>query len=150
MSILVPGASRGERPSTLTEGVVIGTTEPGKLELRSDPVEINAGRRTVELIVENTGDRPVQIGSHFHFFEVNAALAFDRARAFGMHLDIPSGTAARFEPGEDKKVVLTEYAGKQAIYGFNGLTNGSVRSDAVKAAAVRRAAAAGFALARQV
>jgi len=127
------------------DGVIVGDPDVGRLELKNDEIEINAGRRTVELTVENRGDRPIQVGSHFHFFEVNSALAFDRPLAFGMHLDIPSGTAARFEPGEEKKVVLTEYAGKRAVYGFNGLTNGSVRSDAVKAAAVRRAAMEGFA-----
>jgi urease beta subunit len=126
------------------DGVIVGDSDVGRVELRNEEIEINAGRRTVELTVENRGDRPIQIGSHFHFFEVNSALAFDRPRAFGMHLDIPSGTAARFEPGEEKKVVLTEYAGKQAVYGFNGLTNGSARSDAVKATAVRRAAMEGF------
>ena len=130
------------------DGVVVGTSEIGKLDLRPEEVEINAGRLTVELTVENTGDRPVQVGSHFHFFEVNAALVFDRPRAFGLHLDIPSGTAARFEPGEDKKVTLTEYAGRQAVYGFNNLTNGSVRSEAVKAAAVLRARAEGFRFAK--
>lgn len=123
---------------------MVGNPDIGRIDLASGDVEINAGRRTVELTVENTGDRPIQVGSHFHFFEVNRALAFDRSQAFGMHLDIPSGTAARFEPGEERKVVLTEYAGKQAVYGFNSLTNGSVRSDAVKAAAVGRARAAGF------
>jgi urease subunit gamma/beta len=133
------GAGRGA-----TDGVVVGTSEVGRVDLRAEDIEINAGRRTVELVVENTGDRPVQVGSHFHFFEVNSALAFDRPRAFGMHLDIPSGTAARFEPGEERKVSLTEYAGKQAVYGFNGLTDGSVRSDAVRIAAVGRARAAGF------
>ena len=127
------------------DGVIEGDSDVGRLELKDDEIEINTGRRTVELTVENRGDRPIQVGSHFHFFEVNSALAFDRPLAFGMHLDIPSGTAARFEPGEEKKVVLTEYAGKRAVYGFNGLTNGSVRSDAVKAAAVRRAAIEGFA-----
>jgi urease subunit gamma/beta len=126
------------------DGVVVGCSDIGRIDLSGGDVEINAGRRTVELTVENTGDRPIQVGSHFHFFEVNSALAFERSQAFGMHLDIPSGTAARFEPGEERKVVLTEYAGKQAVYGFNGLTNGSARSDAVKAAAVQRARAAGF------
>jgi urease subunit beta len=131
------------------DGVVIGNPEVGRVELGAGDIEINAGRRTVELTVENTGDRPIQVGSHFHFFEVNRALAFDRPRAFGMHLDIPSGTAARFEPGEERKVALTEYAGKQAVYGFNGLTNGSARSDAVKSAAVRRARAGGFSFERE-
>ena len=126
------------------DGIVVGNADIGRIDFSSGDVEINAGRRTVELTVENTGDRPVQVGSHFHFFEVNSALAFDRSQAFGMHLDIPSGTAARFEPGEERKVILTEYAGKQAVYGFNGLTDGSVRSDAVRIAAVGRARAAGF------
>jgi urease subunit gamma/beta len=131
------------------DGIVVGSGDIGRLELRQDDIEINAGRRTEEMIVANTGDRPVQVGSHFHFFEVNSALAFDRARAFGMHLDIPSGTAARFEPGEEKKVVLTEYAGKQAVYGFNRLTDGNARSAAVKAAALQRARAAGFSFERE-
>jgi urease subunit gamma/beta len=131
------------------DGLVVGTGDVGRLELRTDEIEINAGRRTVELIVANTGDRPVQVGSHFHFFEVNGALAFDRARAFGLHLDIPSGTAVRFEPGEEKKVGLTEYAGKQAIYGFNGLTNGSVRDSALRSAALQRARAEGFKLEKE-
>ena len=122
---------------------------PGEWLLSDEPIEINAGRRTLTLPVRNTGDRPIQVGSHFHFFEVNSALAFDRARAFGMHLDIPSGTAARFEPGEEKKVVLTEYAGKQAVYGFNRLTDGNARSAAVKAAALQRARAAGFSFERE-
>ncbi len=126
--------------------VAVGSADVGRLELGRDEIEINAGRRTVELMVENRGDRPIQVGSHFHFFEVNSALAFDRERAFGLHLDIPSGTAVRFEPGEEKTVVLTEYAGKQAIYGFNGLTEGSVRSAAVKARALGRAQAEGFTL----
>ena len=133
------------RSKPALDSVIVGDPDVGRLELKDDEIEINAGRRTVELTVENRGDRPIQIGSHFHFFEVNSALAFDRPRAFGMHLDIPSGTAARFEPGEERKVVLTEYAGKRAVYGFNGLTNGSVRSDAVKAAAIRRAEVEGFA-----
>jgi urease subunit beta len=136
--------AKAEATSGYADGVVVGTPEVGRLDLVKGEIEINAGRRTVELTVENTGDRPIQVGSHFHFFEVNSALAFDRPRAFGLHLDIPSGTAARFEPGEEKKVVLTEYAGKQAVYGFNGLTNGSVRSSAVKAVAVQRAQAEGF------
>jgi len=131
------------------DGVVVGNADVCRLDLGAGDIEINAGRRAVELTVENTGDRPVQVGSHFHFFEVNRALAFDRPRAFGMHLDIPSGTAARFEPGEERKVTLTEYAGKQAVYGFNGLTNGSARSDDVRTAAIRRARAGGFSFDRE-
>jgi urease beta subunit len=138
-------ATKVTRP---VEGVVVGTADPGRLVLRTDEIEINAGRRGVELVVANTGDRPIQVGSHFHFFEANSALAFDRERAFGLHLDVPSGTAVRFEPGEEKKVGLTEYAGKQAVYGFNGLTNGSLRDGALRSRALQRARAEGFKLER--
>jgi urease subunit gamma/beta len=94
--------------------------------------------------VKNTGDRPVQIGSHYHFFETNRALEFDRAAAFGMHLDIPAGTAVRFEPGEEKEVQLTAIGGTGEIHGLNGLTNGSVKNGAIKAEALRRASERGF------
>jgi len=127
-----------------SEGVTVGSGEVGRLVFAQGDIEINAGRRTVEVIVRNTGDRPIQVGSHFHFMEVNRHLAFDRREAFGMHLDIPSGTAVRFEPGDEKRVTLTEYAGKKVAYGFNSLTNGSLRSDAVKAKALRNAEAGGF------
>ena len=123
---------------------MVGSADVGRFIFAEGDVEINAGRRTVEIIVRNTGDRPIQVGSHFHFMEVNRHLAFDRREAFGMHLDIPSGTAVRFEPGEEKRVTLTEYAGKQVAFGFNSLTNGSVRSEAVKARAIRNAEASGF------
>ena len=127
-----------------SEGVTVGSGEVGRLVFAQGDIEINAGRRTVEIIVRNTGDRPIQVGSHFHFMEVNRHLAFDRREAFGMHLDIPSGTAARFEPGEEKRVTLTEYAGKKVAYGFNSLTNGSLRSEPVRAKALRNAEAGGF------
>ena len=97
---------------------------PGEYFLANDPVVANAGRRTAELEVANTGDRPIQVGSHFHFFEVNRSLRFDRARAFGMRLNIPAGTAVRFEPGDDKKVILVALGGAAAVYGLNGLSNG--------------------------
>lgn len=96
----------------------------GGVILASDPIEYNVGRRTVTLKVRNTGDRPVQIGSHYHFFEVNRYMEFDRPQAFGMHLNIPATTAIRFEPGEEKEVELVEYAGKQRVIGFDDLTNG--------------------------
>ena len=127
-----------------SEGVTVGSGEVGRLVFAQGDIEINAGRRTVEIIVRNTGDRPIQVGSHFHFMEVNRYLAFDRREAFGMHLDIPSGTAVRFEPGEEKRVTLTEYAGKKVAYGFNSLTNGSLRSEPVRAKALRNAEAGGF------
>ncbi|PYO36076.1 MAG: urease subunit beta [Candidatus Rokuibacteriota bacterium] len=127
-----------------SEGVTVGSGEVGRLVFAQGDIEINAGRRTVEIIVRNTGDRPIQVGSHFHFMEVNRYLAFDRREAFGMHLDIPSGTAVRFEPGEEKRVTLTEYAGKKVAYGFNSLTNGSLRSEPVRAKALQNAEAGGF------
>lgn len=98
----------------------------GGLILASGDIEINAGYPTTALKVRNTGDRPIQVGSHFHFFEVNAALEFDRAQAFGKRLNIPATTALRFEPGDEKEVVLIPYQGKQRVIGFNGLVNGWV------------------------
>lgn len=94
-------------------------------ELLADtPIEYNVNRRTVKLTVRNTGDRPIQIGSHFHFFEVNRYMEFDRPTAFGYHLNIPATTAIRFEPGEEKEVELVSYAGKRRVIGFNGLVMG--------------------------
>ena len=107
-------------------------------------IELNAGRRRATVRVTNTGDRPVQVGSHYHFFEANAGLAFDRAAAFGMRLDVPAGASARFEPGEAKEVTLVELGGDGVVTGLNNLTNGLVSSDAVKAAALARARARGF------
>jgi urease subunit gamma/beta len=92
----------------------------------------------------NTGDRPIQVGSHFHFFEVNKALDFEREKAFGMHLDIPAGTAVRFEPGERKPVTLVEFGGTGEIFGLNSLTDGSTRSEGRKAEALRQAREQGF------
>lgn len=96
----------------------------GGVVLAEGDIEINAGRETVTLKVRNTGDRPIQIGSHFHFFEVNRALEFDRTAAFGMRLDIPATTAVRFEPGDEKTVTLVPLAGKRYVYGFNNLVDG--------------------------
>jgi len=97
---------------------------PGEYRIRSGYIELNAGRHTVEVLVMNQGDRPVQVGSHFHFFEVNRGLAFDRTLAYGMRLDIPAGTAVRFEPGEEKPVRLVELGGAKLAYGLNGLSRG--------------------------
>ena len=99
---------------------------PGEYILAEESITANAGRDTLELTVANTGDRPIQVGSHFHFFEVNAALQFDRERAFGMRLNIPSGVAVRFEPGDEKTVTLTEIAGKRIVHGLNNETNGPI------------------------
>lgn len=100
---------------------------PGEYILKKEDIIANEGRATVTITVVNTGDRPVQIGSHFHFFEVNKQMEFDREKAFGMRLNIPAGTAVRFEPGEEKKVELTEFGGNQKIYGFNNLVDGSTK-----------------------
>ena len=96
----------------------------GGVILADTPIEYNTGRRTVKLKVRNTGDRPIQIGSHYHFFEVNRYMEFDRPKAFGMHLNIPATTAVRFEPGEEKEVELVAYSGKHRVIGFDDLTNG--------------------------
>jgi urease subunit beta len=91
---------------------------PGELFVADGEIELNAGRKTVTLTVSNTGDRPIQIGSHYHFFETNPALKFDRKRSRGMRLDIAAGTAVRFEPGQTREVTLVALAGKRAVYGF--------------------------------
>ncbi|QMU69563.1 urease subunit beta [Streptacidiphilus sp. P02-A3a] len=109
-----------------------------------DPVELNAGRRTRTLNVANTGDRAIQVGSHYHFFEANSALMFDRDAALGMHLDIPAGTAVRFEPGDDRDVDLCAFGGSGLLVGFSGLLNGGVASHPARVEAVRRAMERGF------
>ncbi|MFC4555105.1 urease subunit beta [Georgenia faecalis] len=109
-----------------------------------DDIEINAGRPTVTLAVTNTGDRGVQVGSHFHFFEVNRALLFDRERAYGMHLDIPAGTGVRIEPGDTREVTLTAYAGGRRLIGFNGLVNGGLDAEQTRTEAMRRMKDRGF------
>ena len=99
---------------------------PGEIITPEGEIELNKGRSTVQLKVANTGDRPIQIGSHFHFYEVNAALKFDREIARGMRLDIPAGTAVRFEPGDEKEVTLVALAGSRQVYGFNAQINGKL------------------------
>ena len=117
---------------------------PGELVVPDEEVEINAGRREITLKVLNTGDRPVQVGSHYHFFETNPALEFDRSAAFGMRLAVPAGTAVRFEPGESKEVTLCEFGGTGELGGLNSLTDGSRHQLAVKEQALRRARERGF------
>jgi urease beta subunit len=117
---------------------------PGEYILSDSDVVANEGRETRTLNVINVGDRPIQVGSHFHFFEVNKALSFDRAVAFGMRLNIPSGTAVRFEPGDDKTVTLVRLGGHGVVHGLNGLTGGPTTEEA-RPAALARAAARGFA-----
>src|SRR6266702_1913523 len=97
---------------------------PGEYRLRAEAIDINAGRPTRRLEVANRGDRPIQVGSHCHFFEVNAALAFDRHLAYGMRLNIPAGTAVRFEPGDTREVELVAIGGARVVIGINGRTNG--------------------------
>lgn len=97
---------------------------PGEYQIKDGDIELNAGRRTLSLTVANTGDRPVQVGSHYHFFETNDALAFDREQARGMRLNIPAGTAVRFEPGQSRDIELVELAGDRIVYGFAGRVMG--------------------------
>jgi len=101
---------------------------PGEMQIQAGTIELNQGRRLMTITVANSGDRPIQIGSHFHFYEVNPALQFDREATKGMRLNIPAGTAIRFEPGDDREVELVALAGRREIYGFNGWVNGKVDS----------------------
>lgn len=117
----------------------------GPYLLADEPIEINPGRPRTTLTVSNTSDRAIQVGSHFHFFEVNRALRFDRVAAFGLRLDIPSGTALRFEPGDTREVTLAPFGGSRRSIGFNGLADGSVTGSAAQA--VARARARGFIIA---
>jgi urease subunit beta len=117
---------------------------PGEYILSSDPVICNDNRKTIKLSVSNKGDRPCQIGSHTHFFEVNRALDFPREQTFGYRLNIPAGTSIRFEPGDTKEVELCELGGKRVCFGFNGLTMGSLNSSIVRNAALERARTLGF------
>ena len=117
---------------------------PGEILPADGDIEINAGRRRHTLRARNTGDRPIQIGSHYHFFEANRALDFDRGAAFGMHLDIPAGTAVRFEPGEEKEVTLAAFGGTGEIVGLNALTNGTTHGEHARDAALARARERGF------
>jgi urease subunit beta len=97
---------------------------PGEYVLRHEPIVCNQGRPTSKVLVLNKGDRPVQVGSHFHFFEVNVSLQFEHSEAYGKHLNIPAGTAVRFEPGDAKEVELVPFAGKREVYGLNNKTDG--------------------------
>ena len=112
---------------------------PGEyfLDDEAGDIRANAGRRTTTVLVRHTGDRPVQVGSHYHFFEVNPALEFDRAAAYGFRLNVPAGTAVRFEPGEEKEVTLVEFGGARRVFGHRGQVNGALDDDAVRSAALR-------------
>lgn len=116
---------------------------PGEYILGEGDIEANAGRQTVQLTVANTADRPIQVGSHFHFFEANRGLRFDREKAFGMRLNVPAGTAVRFEPGDEKVVTLVELGGAREVYGLNALTDGSAGPPG-RTASLERARTGGF------
>jgi len=128
------------RPAPGTEA---DTERPGVVLAQEGQIALNDGRRTLSLTAVNTGDRPIQIGSHFHFFEANKALRFERGPAFGMRLNIPAGTAVRFEPGDEKKIILVEIGGSRELYGLNNLTEGAA-DKSVKARALEKARALGF------
>jgi urease beta subunit len=120
--------------------------KPGEYFLNeaAGPIEANVGRPTARVIVRNAGDRPVQVGSHFHFFETNRELDFDRDSAYGMRLNIPAGTAVRFEPGEEKEVELTPFGGRRVMQGCNGLVEGPLDAEGARQNALARAQKAGF------
>lgn len=115
---------------------------PGEYFLSDEPIIANERKSVTSVNVRNTGDRPIQVGSHTHFFESNKALEFPRERAYGCHLNIPAGTSVRFEPGETREIELTEYGGKKIVYGFSGLVNGSL--DENKDEALKKAKEKGF------
>ena len=102
---------------------------PGEMIVAAGEIELNAGRETVRLLVGNKGDRPIQVGSHYHFYEANEALEFNREQAKGMRLDIPAGTAVRFEPGDEREVQLVPFVGSREVYGFNGKVNGNLDAE---------------------
>jgi urease beta subunit len=116
---------------------------PGEYILRKEDIAANVNRATLKVVVVNTGDRPVQIGSHFHFFEVNKQMEFDRSKAFGKRLNIPAAAAIRFEPGEEKEVELVEFGGGKKIFGFNDLVNGDINKKG-KEQAVQKAVSRDF------
>jgi len=116
-----PGSADGDEEPART---------PGEVLVEDGEITLNAGRPSVNLVVTNTGDRPIQVGSHFHFFETNRALSFDRRLAYGMHLDIPSGTAVRFESGEEREVQLTAIGGTREVFGMNEMTDSALGTEA--------------------
>jgi len=135
---------KGDPLAALIRAELAKPVVPGELILGVGDVEAFKGRATKELTVSNLGDRPIQVGSHCHFFEANHALKFDREQAFGFRLCIPAGTAVRFEPGEEKRVTVVALAGKRVAHGINGLTDGSLDDAQVKTRALSRAAERGF------
>ena len=134
------GVSRDVKKVSIQSAAVI----PGEVILGEGDIVAFKGRQTVELSVANTGDRPIQVGSHCHFFEANRALRFDREKAYGFRLQVPAGTAVRFEPGEDKRVTLVSIGGNRVAYGINGLVNGRLDDPNVKAKSLVSAREQGF------
>jgi urease subunit gamma/beta len=138
---------RPDIPESIVPSEAFDVGEPSKcghIDFADGDIEINQGRPTLTLVMVNTGDRPIQIGAHYHISECNRAMAFDREAAFGMRLDIASGSAVRFEPGQSRKVQLTTLAGRQVAYGMNNMTNGTVRSEIIKEQTMKRLRANGF------
>lgn len=111
---------------------------PGEYILGKGNIKCNVDRSTIKLAVVNTGDRPVQVGSHFHFFEVNKQMQFNREKSFGMRLNIAAGTAVRFEPGEEKEIELVAFGGRKSVFGFNNLANGPVANEEIKQKALEK------------
>ena len=132
--------AKAVKKMSLQQSVVI----PGEIILGEGDIVAFKGRQTVEVLVANTGDRPIQVGSHCHFFEANRALRFDREKAYGFRLQVPAGTAVRFEPGEDKRVTLVSIGGNRVAYGINGLVEGRLDDPAVKQRAFAKAKELGF------
>jgi urease beta subunit len=137
-------AGREQSVAAIIRGELAKAVIPGEVISAAGDIEAFAGRETKQLTVTNSADRPVQVGSHCHFFEVNRALQFDRAQAFGFKLCIPAGTAARFEPGEEKRVTLVAFAGKRVVHGINNLTNGPLDDSEARTQALAQAAERGF------
>lgn len=133
-------AAKAVKKAPLPPAAVI----PGEVILGEGDIVAFNGRQTGELLVTNTGDRPIQVGSHCHFFEANRALRFDREKAYGFRLQVPAGTAVRFEPGEDKRVTLVAIGGNRVVYGINGLVNGRLDDPNVKQQALAKAKELGF------
>jgi len=134
-------------PNSVIPAEAFDVGEPDKcgvIEFAEGDIKINEGRKTANLVMVNTGDRPIQIGAHYHLAECNRAMAFDRESAFGMHLDIASGSAIRFEPGQSRKVQVTEFAGRQVAYGMNNMTNGTTRSEIIRDRTMRRLREEGY------
>jgi urease subunit beta len=142
----VAGAREGQRAATTVDPATVDVPIGGYV-CGASPITFDGDRPVTKLTVRNSGDRPIQVGSHFHFFEVNRALDFDRAAAFGKRLNIPSSTATRFEPGDEREVELVPYGGKRAVYGFNNLVDGPTAgkdTGAVKSKALELGARRGF------